>query len=165
MVLLARRALQERLTNKSREGAGGEGVEVGSIVSVLSGRCFSAFGSGDTGEVVQIDHEALNCHVRFESTAEPVPVALRHLKLAASSATPPLTASETTAAALRSGLTNLLRPAAADAGAGDAQSMRSCRDEEGWQEIAAVELKALARVEAAEARAQEAEQRALSLER
>lgn len=83
MVLMARRALQERFASKNRDSAiGGEGIEVNSKVSVLSGRQFPNFSSGDTGRVVRIDHEALNCDVMFEGTFKAVSVALRHLKLA-----------------------------------------------------------------------------------
>lgn len=97
-MLLARRALQERFSSKSREGAGGEGIEVGSHVCVLSGRHFPLFSAGDAGEVVRVDKEALNCDVLFQGAMHPVPVALRHLKLTR----PPLNASATMAAALRS---------------------------------------------------------------
>lgn len=81
MVFLARRALQERFTSKGREAAAGQGIEVGSWVCVLNGRHFPAFSAGDKGEVVRVDQEALNCDVLFDGTEQPVPVALRHLKL------------------------------------------------------------------------------------
>merc|ERR1719507_970753 len=81
MVLLARRALQERFASKQREGTAGEGIELGSQVAVLSGRHFPLFSAGDQGEVVRLDQEALNCDVLFEGATQPVPVALRHLRL------------------------------------------------------------------------------------
>jgi len=81
MVFLARRALQEHQYRKSRLGCAGEGIEVGSFVSVLSGRSFPLFHGGDVGRVVRIDREALNCEVLFDGATEPVPVALRHLEL------------------------------------------------------------------------------------
>mmetsp|Transcript_42931 Transcript_42931/g.98552 ORF Transcript_42931/g.98552 Transcript_42931/m.98552 type:complete len:724 (+) Transcript_42931:61-2232(+) len=90
MVLLARRALQERFANRSRDVAGGEGIEENSRVQVLSGRHFPSFSSGDIGRVVRLDREALNCDVLFEGSQQPVPVALRHLKLF--SAVPPVAA-------------------------------------------------------------------------
>eukprot|EP00404_Azadinium_spinosum_P057734 CAMPEP_0180726514 /NCGR_PEP_ID=MMETSP1038_2-20121128/18597_1 /TAXON_ID=632150 /ORGANISM="Azadinium spinosum, Strain 3D9" /LENGTH=556 /DNA_ID=CAMNT_0022759153 /DNA_START=9 /DNA_END=1679 /DNA_ORIENTATION=+ len=80
MPLLARRALQERFASKHQEGAGGEGIEVGTTVCVLGGRNFPLFTAGDRGEVTRVDQEALNCEVLFEGTTQPVPVALRHLK-------------------------------------------------------------------------------------
>lgn len=157
MVLLARRALQERLTSKNREGTGGEGIEEGSIVTVMGGRHFPSFSAGDTGEVVKVDREALNCDVLFEGASQAVPVALRHLKLGKNDAS--LNASATMAAALRVG-SPVLR--------GTGGLTKSQREDDDWEEIAAVmEAKALAdaRVEAANARAAEAERRALALER
>jgi len=81
MVLLARRALQEHFASKRREGADNEGIELGSQVAVLSGRHFPLFSAGDQGEVVRLDQEALNCDVLFEGATQPVPVALRHLRI------------------------------------------------------------------------------------
>jgi len=159
MVLLARRALQERLTNKHREGAGGEGVEEGSIVTVMGGRHFPSFSAGDVGEVVKVDREALNCDVLFEGATQAVPVALRHLKLGRNDA--PLNASATMAAALRVGSPSR-RPTSGEG------TTKWRREDDEWEEIAAaMEAKALAdaRVEAANARAAEAERRALALER
>eukprot|EP00747_Dinoflagellata_sp_TGD_P023652 gnl/TRDRNA2_/TRDRNA2_129978_c0_seq1.p1 gnl/TRDRNA2_/TRDRNA2_129978_c0~~gnl/TRDRNA2_/TRDRNA2_129978_c0_seq1.p1 ORF type:complete len:665 (-),score=116.32 gnl/TRDRNA2_/TRDRNA2_129978_c0_seq1:67-2061(-) len=81
MVLLARRALQERFATAARDDVGGEGIEPGCYVCVLGGRHFPSFTAGDAGEVIRVDHEALNCEVLFDGASEPVPVALRHLKL------------------------------------------------------------------------------------
>jgi len=92
MVLLARRALQERFASKQREGAAGEGIELGCQVAVLSGRHFPLFSAGDQGEVVRLDQEALNCDVLFEGARQPVPVALRHLQLVQ----PPLDSNQVT---------------------------------------------------------------------
>eukprot|EP00928_Gymnodinium_smaydae_P066235 TRINITY_DN4927_c0_g1_i1.p1 TRINITY_DN4927_c0_g1~~TRINITY_DN4927_c0_g1_i1.p1 ORF type:complete len:811 (+),score=178.60 TRINITY_DN4927_c0_g1_i1:124-2556(+) len=93
MVLLARRALQERFASKNRDGVGGEGIDLGSIVCVLGGRHFPLFSSGDTGRVVRIDHEALNCDVLFDGATSAVPVALRHLRCVEA---PPTTAASST---------------------------------------------------------------------
>jgi len=81
MVLLARRTLQEHAYRKGRLGCAGEGIEIGSSVSVLSGRNFPLFNAGDAGRVVRVDKEALNCDVLFDGATEPVPVAFRHLEL------------------------------------------------------------------------------------
>uniref|UniRef100_A0A7S1AN80 Uncharacterized protein n=1 Tax=Noctiluca scintillans TaxID=2966 RepID=A0A7S1AN80_NOCSC len=75
MVLLARCA-QERFAKHESEG-----IESGRRVSVLSGRQFPLFGAGDTGVVLRVDKEALNCDVLFDGGVQPIPVALRHLKL------------------------------------------------------------------------------------
>lgn len=85
MVLLARRALQERFATKQRDG-GGDGIEAGSRIRVLSGRHFPLFAAGDEGEVIHVDHEAQNCDVLFDGATHKVPVALRHLGLARGSA-------------------------------------------------------------------------------
>lgn len=98
MVLLARRALQERFASKHRDDAAGEGIEPGSRVCVLNGRHFPLFAAGDQGEVLRVDYEAMNCDVLFEGAMHAVPVALRHLRLIR----PPLNASASMAAALRS---------------------------------------------------------------
>jgi len=145
MVLLARRALQERFTTKGRDADGGQGIEAGCRVAVLGGRQFPLFSAGDTGEVVRVDREALNCDVHFEGASHPVPVALRHLKLVAPASA--LNASATMAAALRSSSGSPSRPSLAS-------SVRWRREDDEWEDIAAaLDAKALedARAAAAEA--------------
>lgn len=69
-----------------RVAKAGDGIEAGSRVVVLNGRNFPSFTAGDQGRVIRVDKEALNCEVLFDGAKQPVPVALRHLKLGASGA-------------------------------------------------------------------------------
>jgi len=80
MVLLSRRALQERFAGRKADTGAGEGIDLGCRVCVLGGRHFPSFREGDEGQVVRIDREALNCDVLFHGAEQPVPVALRHLR-------------------------------------------------------------------------------------
>eukprot|EP00928_Gymnodinium_smaydae_P095464 TRINITY_DN821_c0_g2_i2.p1 TRINITY_DN821_c0_g2~~TRINITY_DN821_c0_g2_i2.p1 ORF type:complete len:962 (+),score=157.30 TRINITY_DN821_c0_g2_i2:184-3069(+) len=77
MVLLTRGRSQERAGAKK---ATGRDIVAGGRVAVLSGRHFPAFSAGDEGLVIRVDAEAQNCEVRFDGRADPVPVALRHLR-------------------------------------------------------------------------------------
>eukprot|EP00931_Biecheleriopsis_adriatica_P069879 TRINITY_DN43699_c0_g1_i1.p1 TRINITY_DN43699_c0_g1~~TRINITY_DN43699_c0_g1_i1.p1 ORF type:complete len:509 (-),score=73.37 TRINITY_DN43699_c0_g1_i1:72-1559(-) len=81
MVLLARRVMQERALSRSREATSGEGIDKGSRVAVLNGRHFPSFSGGDQGQVIRVDHDAMNCDVLFDGRAQAIPVALRHLRL------------------------------------------------------------------------------------
>mmetsp|Transcript_70876 Transcript_70876/g.125205 ORF Transcript_70876/g.125205 Transcript_70876/m.125205 type:complete len:577 (+) Transcript_70876:67-1797(+) len=63
-------------------GSGRPEVVVGSRVAVLSGRHFPSFGAGDEGIVVKVTPDAHNCEVQFDKRPKPVPVALRHLRIA-----------------------------------------------------------------------------------
>eukprot|EP00404_Azadinium_spinosum_P001697 CAMPEP_0180431860 /NCGR_PEP_ID=MMETSP1036_2-20121128/8618_1 /TAXON_ID=632150 /ORGANISM="Azadinium spinosum, Strain 3D9" /LENGTH=653 /DNA_ID=CAMNT_0022437637 /DNA_START=1 /DNA_END=1958 /DNA_ORIENTATION=+ len=82
MVLLTRARSQDPGTGRAGAGTGGQEITTGCRVVVLNGRHFSAFGAGDEGVVRRVDPEAQNCEVLFDGRAQPVQVALRHLRVA-----------------------------------------------------------------------------------
>jgi len=73
---------ESRRRGEGGEPPAGEGIEAGCRVVVLNGRNFPSFQAGDQGRVIRVDKEALNCEVLFDGASQPVPVALRHLRLA-----------------------------------------------------------------------------------
>eukprot|EP00746_Dinoflagellata_sp_MGD_P150549 gnl/MRDRNA2_/MRDRNA2_82387_c0_seq2.p1 gnl/MRDRNA2_/MRDRNA2_82387_c0~~gnl/MRDRNA2_/MRDRNA2_82387_c0_seq2.p1 ORF type:complete len:306 (+),score=80.39 gnl/MRDRNA2_/MRDRNA2_82387_c0_seq2:153-1070(+) len=56
-------------------------VAVGSRVRVLRGRHFLTFKEREEGDVLAVNVECRNCHVRFDNRPEPVLVAWKHLRV------------------------------------------------------------------------------------